>query len=56
MSDGSFWLSIIFNGGFALFFFNRLINLDYEEHPPYVYYGDGICFAMNVAAFLYTIL
>jgi hypothetical protein len=56
MSTESYWLSIIFNGGFALFFLNRLLNLDYDEYHPYVYYGDGICFAMNVAAFLYTIL
>lgn len=46
--------SIIFNGGFALFFFNRLISEDYTDRKL-VWYTDGIFFSMNLAAFMTTI-
>jgi len=51
----SYWFSIFVNGGFALLFFNRLIKTDYSEYLPFMYYIDGLCFAMNLAAFLITI-
>lgn len=55
MSNIGYWLSLLVNGGFALLFFNRLISTDYSEYRPFVYYFDGLCFAMNLAAFVLTI-
>lgn len=56
MNDLVFWLPILVNGGFALYFFNRLIKVDYEEYLPFVYYFDGFCFSLNFAVFLVMIL
>jgi len=49
------WASIIINGGFALFFFNKLINEDYSEYRPFVRFFDGLAFSFNFAAFLLTV-